>query len=164
MIEQSAEIVEIGKRSIWIKAPRQTACGSCAAQSSCGQSLMSRFFEGRQHPVEVQVDENRHSELAVGTQVIIGVPESIIQNGSIRIYIMPLIVMLVAAVFGQTLFGESEGVTIISAGVGLMLGFFGVWKHAQNSKNDPELLPVLLDVLGHSCPPVTIPVSNIPVD
>ena len=164
MIEQSAEIVEIGKRSIWIKAPRQTACGSCSAQSSCGQSLLSRFFEGRQHPVEVQVDDNQHPHLVVGTQVIIGVPESVIQNGSIRIYIMPLIIMLVAAVLGQTFLGESEGVTIISAASGLALGFFGVWKHAQNSKNNPDLLPVLLDVLGHSCPPVTIPVSNIPIE
>lgn len=160
MIQQSAEIVEVDANSIWVKTPRKTACGSCVAQSSCGQNLWSRFFEGRQHPVEVQIDSARFSQLQSGTQVIIGVPESVVVNGSIRIYIMPLLFMLAAVVFGQVTFGASDFITIICAGSGLLFGFFVVRQHAKKNRRNPEYLPVLLEVLGKSCPPDQIRLAD----
>ncbi|MBV1916034.1 MAG: SoxR reducing system RseC family protein [Pseudomonadales bacterium] len=161
MIEQSAEIVEVGADSIWIKAPRQTACGSCAAQSSCGQNLWSRFFEDRQHPVEVKADPNKYSDLKVGNQVVIGVPESIVVNGSLLVYIMPLVTMLVAAVAGQSVFGQSDGVTIFCAAIGLVAGFLFMRTEAKKNSNNPDLQPVLLQALDSGCPPDNISVKNL---
>ncbi|MBL4583384.1 MAG: SoxR reducing system RseC family protein [Pseudomonadales bacterium] len=161
MIHQSAEIVEIGSRSIWIKAPRKTACGSCAAQSSCGQNLWSRFFEERQDAVEVKVDEAKFSNFKIGTQVVIGVPGAVILHGSLRIYIMPLLTMLAAVGVGQFLFGASDGATISSAAFGLAIGFLAVRRHAQINSDNPNFHPVLLEVLGVACPPETIPITQV---
>ncbi|MBV1888955.1 MAG: SoxR reducing system RseC family protein [Proteobacteria bacterium] len=161
MIEQSAEIVEIGFGSIWIKAPRQTVCGSCAAQSSCGQNLWSKFFEDRQDPVEVKFDASRHNDLIVGNQVVIGIPESVVVKGSLLVYIMPLITMLVAVVAGRTIWGQSDTVTIFCAATGLAAGFILTRSHAKKSKNNPDLQPVLLEVLNQGCPPENISIRTL---
>lgn len=161
MIEQSAEIVEIGPDSIWIKAPRQTACGSCAAQSSCGQNLWSRFFEDRQDPVEVKFDASSHNDLAVGNQVVIGVPESVVVKGSFLVYIMPLITMVVAVVAGRIMWGQSDTVTIFCAATGLAAGFILMQRHAKKSKNNPDLQPVLLEVFNQGCPPENISIRTL---
>ena len=161
MIEQSAEIVEIGADSIWIKSPRQTSCGSCAAQSSCGQNLWSRFFEGRQHPIEVQIDSDKYSDLKIGNQVVIGVPESIVVNGSLLVYIMPLITMLVAVVAGQFVFGQSDSITIFCAAIGLVVGFLLMRTEANKNSNNPDLQPVLLQALDSGCPPENITVKDL---
>ena len=171
MIKQAAEIVEVGEKSIWIKSPRQTACGSCEAKSSCGQNLWSRFFDDREEAIEIRLDLKsldssksplvNHADLAVGEQVIIGVPESVVLSGSIRVYIMPLITMLVAVLFGRGFIGDSDLVTISSGMIGLVAGFMWVRKHALETKEDPQFHPVLLELLQKSCPPDLISVDNV---
>ena len=152
MIRQSAEIVKVGSSSVWVKAPRKTACGSCATQSSCGQNLWSSFFEDRQHPVEVLIDPDRFPALKLGAQVIIGVPEAVVLHGSVRVYIMPLLFMLAAVVFGEVVFGQSDFVTILCAGLGLSFGFLAVRQHTKKNQNNIDHFPVLLELLDQSCP------------
>ena len=152
MIQQSAEIVKVGSESVWVKAPRKTACGSCAAQSSCGQNLWSSFFESRQDPVEVRVDSDSFPVLKPGAQVVIGVSESVVLHGSVQVYIMPLLFMLAAVVFGGALFGQSDLVTIIFAGLGLSFGFFAVRKQTKKNQNNISQFPILLELLDQTCP------------
>ncbi|MDF1643979.1 MAG: SoxR reducing system RseC family protein [Pseudomonadales bacterium] len=152
MIRQSAEIVKVESGAVWVKAPRKTACGSCAAQSSCGQNLWSRFFEDRQHPVEVRIDSDRFPILKSGAQVIIGIPESVVLHGSVRVYIMPLLFMLAAVVFGGVIFGRSDFVTILCAGLGLLFGFLVVRQQTKKNQNSIGQFPVLLELLDQSCP------------
>ncbi len=139
MIEEQGQVVRLEESAVWVETQRQSTCGQCQVESTCGHGLMSRLLPGRG---QVQVRVPCHDELNIGDRVTIALPEQALLSASFLVYLVPLVSLLLGAVLG-TLANLSEPVVIILAGVGFMLGCLGVhWltHHGLARRYEPVLL------------------------
>jgi sigma-E factor negative regulatory protein RseC len=138
-------VVAIEEHSLWVETSRQTACGSCSAQKGCGTSLLAKLFPNRQHFVRVLAQADQISILQVGQDVTIEVSDSLIVKASLIMYLVPIALLLVGAVIGDTK-GGSDGYAILGGAIGLSMGLVLVRLHAWTGRNNPDLHPVIVDV------------------
>lgn len=99
MIERPAQVVRVEAGHVWVAAHAEAACGSCSARSGCGAGALNRWLAGRQRLLRIRTDE----DLAVGDAVTVGIAESALVQGSLLLYLLPLVVMLVCAVLAREL-------------------------------------------------------------
>jgi len=122
MIEERAQVVAIKGNKLVLQAQTQSACGSCSARQGCGTSLLSKVI-GRKF-TRFQVENN--VDAAVGDTVIVGIAEDALLKGSLVMYVVPLLGMLVFALLSDFLLVESaqprDLLTALSAIMGLVLG------------------------------------------
>lgn len=79
-----------------------------------------------------------------GDSIQIGIPEDIIAKGSMLVYLLPLVVMLITATLAHQQFA-SEGLTVLASILGLLLGGLIIRWHAYKTRFDPRMQPVLVD-------------------
>ena len=128
MIEETGRVVAIEEAAVWVETIQKSTCGSCSARKGCGHSLLSKLTDNRR-----SVRAVNHFDLSVGDHVVLGVPERIVVTGSLVVYLLPLMMMLIASVVADNAAG-SEGVTIMSGLLGLGLGFLLVRLHFVKNK------------------------------
>lgn len=136
MIEQQATVVSLEGDQATIAIARQSACGSCAAKSGCGTSVIASLFPQRRP--HLQVPNTLHA--VVGDQVLIGLPEAGLQQASLLLYGVPLLTLLVGALLGQS-WGGSEPQSILG---GLLGAGLGLWFVRWQSGRSTALQPVML--------------------
>lgn len=144
MIEETATVVEVEGDFAWVETQRETACNSCAANKGCGTSVLSKVLGQRLTRVRAL---NRVSA-AAGDTVVIGIKESALVRGSLAVYALPLVALLLAAVAGEgyaTASGGNPEVMAISFGlVGLAAGFLWVRRFSERISRDARYQPVIL--------------------
>ncbi len=116
MIEETAEVVAVEGDIAVLRTERQSACNSCSVKSGCGTSVLSRVVGQRSSQVEV----SNTLQLEVGERVVVAIEEQALVKGSLLIYLLPLLIMLVAGVVAEMLFAR-EVVTLIAALSGLLI-------------------------------------------
>ena len=139
MIEESGRVVAVEDGAVWVESIRQTACQSCAARKGCGQSALAKL--GQQHKSHVRALNAFH--LDVGDQVVIGVPEDVVMKGTLVAYLMPLVMMLVAAITADSFTRQDLWVALAGLG-GLAFGFLLVRLHFLAVNKDKRYQPVVL--------------------
>jgi len=97
MIEEQAQVIEIKGDKLILQAQRQSACGSCAANKGCGTALLSKVV-GRKFS-RFQADNSINAN--VGDMVVVGLPEDALLKGSMVMYIIPILGMLVFALLAD---------------------------------------------------------------
>jgi sigma-E factor negative regulatory protein RseC len=97
MIEEQAQVIEIKGDVLLLQAQTQTACGSCAANKGCGTSLLSKVV-GRKF-THFQADNNVNAK--VGDIVVVGISEDALLKGSMVMYVIPIVAMLIFALFAD---------------------------------------------------------------
>ena len=97
MIEEQAQVVEIKGNTLFLQAQTQSACGSCAANKGCGTSLLSKVV-GRKFSY-FQADNSINA--IVGDTVVVGISEDALLKGSLVMYIIPIMAMLIFAVLAD---------------------------------------------------------------
>jgi sigma-E factor negative regulatory protein RseC len=124
MIEESAVVIEVDNGTMLIEVQQQSACGSCDAKSACGTSLLSSLFKHRatRMRVENSVDATR------GDHVVIGIDESDMVSGSVRLYLWPLLGLIGGAIAAQSLVNPSEASAIIGGLSGMALALWLVYR------------------------------------
>ena len=143
MLLETGRIVAIEPQGLWVETIQRSACGSCQVQKGCGHSLLAKFgatasslwvlFDGR--------DANHYK---LGDEVQIGVPEEVIAQGSLFVYMLPLVSMIAATVTAHH-FLWSDGVTALCALFGLLVGAAIVRWCSHLIRFDSRLQPVLVD-------------------
>lgn len=127
MIEEVAKVIQIDGQTVWVSAIQKSACGSCQAQKGCGHSLLAKVGQK-----QIDFPVLRHElDVAIDDQVLIGVPEQAVLRSSLLMYGLPLALMLVLALLANGL-GAPEGLVVLSALVGMVLGFLGVSKWSKS--------------------------------
>lgn len=107
----------------------EPGCQSCASNSSCGTSLLAPLFTSKQR---LLVAENT-IKARPGDEIIIGLNRTALVSASLMVYILPLIVLVLAAVAGEA-FAQSSGlvngeiIAILSGLGGALLTFIFVSK------------------------------------
>lgn len=111
---------------LWVETLVQSSCGSCSAKSTCGHSILARWFGRKRQCMPVRCRTGEASLLSVGQWVEVGVPESVLLRASLLAYVLPLLGILLGAVlFAQfQWFGNGDASSIIGAALGLLAGMF----------------------------------------
>ena len=144
MLTERGEVVAVEPDAVWVETLRQSTCGSCAAQKGCGHGLLNRLGSGRRHYIRVLPGSVQPGECRVGDSVEIALPESVILQGSLMVYLIPLLAMLAGAALAAGQWPASDLVALGGAAAGFALGLAGVRLHAARHADDPALQPTLI--------------------
>lgn len=150
MIEEDAQVIALNGKDITLQAQPSSACTSCQAKNSCGQGLLSRYFN--QNPGQIVIknallDED-FKDLKVGDRVLIGIEESAILRGAFYAYMLPLLSMVAFAILTQAIGVRSEFLQILLTISGLFLGISVSRFLLSNTKSErrhlKQVVPTLL--------------------
>lgn len=143
MIIETGKIVSVEPDGLWVETITKTVCGSCKAEKGCGQSLMAKWA-GHSSYIWVLLEGRDSTKYQQGDAIKIGIPEEIVAKGSMVIYMVPLIIMLLATITADHLL-NNELLIVFAAISGLLVGGGLVRWHADKNRLNPNLQPVLVD-------------------
>ncbi|WJG10490.1 SoxR reducing system RseC family protein [Aliiglaciecola sp. LCG003] len=146
MIEEIGVITAVDKDHIWVETEIKTTCGSCQAQDNCGTGVVAKAFAPKKERLILRC----HQVTKVGQRVKLGIEEHQLLGASALVYLLPLIVMLLAALGSQALLPQFEltselwviGFTFVAT----FLAFMWVKSRANQDpehKFQPKLLAIL---------------------
>ena len=144
MIEETATVVKCEGEFAWVEAQRQSTCGNCAANKGCGTSVLAKVVGKKVAHMKAINKVNAH----VGDSVIVGMNEAALVKGSLAVYLLPLIFMMLFAITGNVVAVQmewkSEWVVILFAVIGLVTA--GLWLRGftRRIQHDNEYQPVVL--------------------
>jgi sigma-E factor negative regulatory protein RseC len=121
MIEETALVIDVSQRQILLETQRKSACQSCSVKSGCGTSTLAKVVGKRSS----QFCVNKAFDVQVGDKVIVAVDENALVQGSLLLYLFPLIFMMMSALLAEFLF-TNEPVTILFAVAGFILAMLVV--------------------------------------
>ncbi|WP_049723769.1 SoxR reducing system RseC family protein [Gilvimarinus polysaccharolyticus] len=143
MLLETGSVVAVESDGLWVETIQRSTCGSCAAQKGCGQSLLAKLT-GHTSYLWVSLAGRASGDYKIGDEIQLGVPEAVVANGSLFVYFLPLLTLLMATLVAHYSVG-SEGLTALAAIVGLVLGGALVRWRAHATRHDSRLQPVLVD-------------------
>lgn len=157
MLLENAHIVAVETDSVWVETIRQSSCGTCAAQKGCGHSLLNRISASRRNYIQVFSGALEASRCSVDDHVRISIPEQVIIHGSLVVYMVPLVSMLLMAVLATTVSAVNQDLLAIAGAVaGFSLGVGLVRWHAWHHKSDKSMQPTLLEFVKPSAEFITV--------
>ncbi|MHB8916056.1 MAG: SoxR reducing system RseC family protein [Thiobacillus sp.] len=127
MLEQHARVVHCSEQGVWVKASDPTGCGVCAG-GGCASRRIAELFQRipRQYQVESRFP------IAVGDEVIVGLPNGSLTHSTLHLYGLPLAAVLLGAGLAQWVWANDAG-AVAGALVGLMLA--GAWIIYRSSRS-----------------------------
>lgn len=137
----------------WVQTQRESTCGSCSAQKGCGTSAIAKVV-GKQY---TQVRALNSPDAVVGDLVKVGLPEDMLLKSSFSVYMVPLALMLLGALFADNYASGNdyaEWFAVAGAMLGLALG--GAWlklyasRMSQNVRFQPVVVQVVQSASQHS--------------
>lgn len=116
MSETLARVVRVEGDSAWVEVQAPTSCGACGGRGCGSSAVFGQLFRARpaSYPVNNVIDAK------VGDSVIVAVADGELLRAALRGYGIPLLLLLVGAVFGLALAGNAG--SIAGAVLGLLLG------------------------------------------
>jgi len=149
MIEENALVVASDGNRVWVEVQKQSSCGHCAANKSCGNSMLENMFGNRSKVLRVSSD----IDVNVGDEVVIGVNENAVLKGSFLVYALPLIMIVAFALIGETFskhwlsIGE-DTTSMLGALVGLVISVIGLRWYSYRASNSGDYQPIVLRHVG----------------
>lgn len=119
MIEQQAVVTRCDDKTVWLKVERQSTCSGCQVRKGCGTGLLSNHVGKRFS--EIRVDKT--SDIHVGQQVQLTIPEQSLLQGAMLMYLAPLVLLFFFAAIAKML-NFNEIFEIFSGLSGLFIGFY----------------------------------------
>ncbi|MFV1922269.1 MAG: SoxR reducing system RseC family protein [Methylotenera sp.] len=130
------------QNNVRVKVQRTSACESCSLKSGCGQSTLTKM--SGEHCLELDVANTLNAK--PGDEVLIAIPESGLMSASIRVYFLPLLLMLVGAMVGDFIEPETEIWTSILGLAGLIGGFYWARLYSQGQADNVQFQPSMAHV------------------
>ena len=145
MLEETARVVRVEGNEVWVETERRSTCSSCSAQAGCGTAVLSRVLAKRRNRVRVLSD----LPLRVGDRVVIGVHEQALVRGSLAVYAVPIVMMLLGALAGelgarQFLWQSAEAASTLLGVAGLAGGLWWLQRFTRRIQSDDNYQPVVL--------------------
>ena len=149
MIEETARVVAIEGTQLLLEAEIKTSCQSCSASKGCGTSLLAEHV-GRKM-TRFYAENSLHAK--VGDEVIVGLSEQAMLNGSLLVYLFPLLCMMLAAILADALLDpawliehglSADLLTALAALAGLVLALLSVRGKFTGRRSQQQLTPVVL--------------------
>jgi sigma-E factor negative regulatory protein RseC len=115
MLEEIGTVVEVTGSYAVIETQQRSACGQCSV--SCGTSVLAGLFKNRRQRVRLR----NHPGLRVGDRAVIGINESVLVSTAVMAYMLPLVLMILAAALSHGM-GFGDGVDFLASMSGLLIG------------------------------------------
>jgi sigma-E factor negative regulatory protein RseC len=143
VLETTFDEADFSHKMARVKVQRTSACESCSLKSGCGQSALTKISSNQCLELDVE------NELGAkpGDEVLIAIPESGLMSASLRVYFIPLILMVLGAVVGDFIHPADEVWTMVLSILGLTIGFLWARVSSQKQAFDVEFLPKITQVL-----------------
>ena len=144
MIEEHARVVAVEGQFAWVETGR-AGCKACARGSGCGVTTLAGFF-GHRRP---QFRVGNTLDAKVDDEVVIGVEEAALVNGSLLMYLLPLVLLIGLAACGNAMGRQfasdyAEGLGIAFGVSGMALGFAGIRRFGQRILQSERYQPTML--------------------
>lgn len=145
MIEETATIIRVEDDVVWVETRRKSTCGSCAARSGCGISVLDRLFASQRPCLRVLAGPGYQP----GEEVVIGIREQALVRGSLAVYTVPLLGLMLGALVGtlaagQGLTASAELSSILLGVAGFIAGLWWVRRFTGRIRSDKRYQPVVL--------------------
>lgn len=145
MIEERGQIVSREGDYAWVETERQSACSSCSAKKGCGTGVLSKVYSNRFSRVKAL----NHINAKPGEQVVIGLEEDALVRGSLVVYGLPLLTLILTALLGRAVAIEmgmqnDDGLIALFGIAGLFIGFFMVKIFNRKIAHDEHYQPIIL--------------------
>ena len=145
MLEETAQVVRIRGEEVWVETQRRSSCDSCAAEKGCGTATLSKVLGNRRNVVRVL----SAIPLGVGDRVVIGIREQALVRGSLAVYAVPILLLLLGGLLGelgaQQFIWENAELAGVTLGIsGLIAGLAWLRRFTRRIQNDPNFQPVVL--------------------
>lgn len=144
MIEETGIVVAREGEFAWVEAQRGSVCGACSVSKGCGTSALARLLPNR----SARTRALNSAQADVGEHVVLGLNEGALLQGSVAVYLVPLLSLVGFAVLGETLAGQwligSEAWTIGFGALGFLAGGFWLRGFTRRITRDPRYQPVVL--------------------
>ncbi|MDX1811832.1 MAG: SoxR reducing system RseC family protein [Gammaproteobacteria bacterium] len=152
MLEEQGVIVAVDDTHAWVETQRQSSCGSCGVNKSCGTSVLQKVLGQKRTRLKVLNQSNYQP----GDAVVLGLQEDALVKGSLLMYGLPLLTMFASALVGAVLFylyqwTYTEPFKILFSLIGLFAGFYLIARMNQGLNRNPAYQAVILrklDSLG----------------
>jgi sigma-E factor negative regulatory protein RseC len=145
MIEETAQVVRVERGQVWVETRRRSTCSGCAAEKGCGTAVLSKVLGQRRTQIRVLADMS----LDVGDQVVIGIAARSLVRGSLAVYAVPLLLLLLGAVLGRLVAGSglwasAETASLVLGLGGLAAGLLWLKYFTRYIQDDRNYQPVVL--------------------
>ncbi|MDH5483886.1 MAG: SoxR reducing system RseC family protein [Gammaproteobacteria bacterium] len=153
MIEETAIVVAVEGGDVLLQTQRRSACQSCRVKQGCGTSVLAKVVGQRSSQIRIQNTLNAK----LGDEVVLGLNENALVQGSLMVYALPLVMMLVFAVIAEYWASTQDMNTELLAILGAVLGFvsalmitrFYITNRRVKSAINPHMLRRVHTVLPH---------------
>jgi sigma-E factor negative regulatory protein RseC len=136
MLTEVGRVVAVEPGSVWVETVQKSTCNSCSAQKGCGYGLLNETTHQRRNQLKVTVDQAPEGGFKVNDVVQLELPEHLLVQGALMMYLLPLVVMLVFAGLVAAIL-VAEVYTVFAAAVGLLVGF--LWVAARSRKSGESI-------------------------
>ena len=144
MFVETGKVVAERGGTVWVQTQSKTGCSSCKVSSTCGSGIVNKAFSHKVFVTPLKNTINAH----INDEVEVGIPEDLVLKASLVVYLLPLICLMLALAISSLLLPDlSEVGSILSATIGLALGFVGVRWFAKQKSQQQQLEPVLLKIV-----------------
>jgi len=138
--EETVKVTLLEGSYAYVETASASACGSCASKSSCGS--LNFFSSDKKQSPESGLKVRNTLNLQVGDSAILTIASEKLLLGTLLMYLLPLVSLLVAASIAKPLGGEIFS-TVVGL-LGFLLTLFFVKNHLKQQKVSNQFEPTLL--------------------
>lgn len=144
MFTEVGQVIAEEGDKVWVQTQSKTGCSSCKVSSTCGSGIVNKAFSHKVFVTPLKNTINAH----INDEVEVGIPEDLVLKASLVVYLLPLIGLILALALSSLMLPNlTELGSIMSATLGLIVGFLGVRWFARRKSARQELQPVLLKIV-----------------
>ena len=146
MIQEQAIVVGINQDVASLEILRNKPCGLCGQTRGCGISIWGRLFGHRANIFKVK----NTISAKVDDVVIVGIQENALLLSAVIVYGVPLLTLILGAVFANFAFAgdlHADRSTALGALFGLFVGYLWLKGHNQAGSVSAGYQPVMLEIV-----------------
>lgn len=117
MIEESAVVVKIENRQVWVESGPNSGCGACMQKASCSSSAIGSMLKKKSVPVDSDL------QLKTGDRVMVAIDENLLLRASLLVYLLPLIALFAGAGIADWLLPPDANASDLWLAGSAVLGF-----------------------------------------
>lgn len=144
MVEQQARVITVEGDQLILETETQSSCNACEVKTGCGTSVLSKWV-GKKFS-RFQAANTVDAE--VGDQVVVGLSETALLRGSLTIYLLPLLGMIIVALSVDAIMSQDisarDLIITLSAFAGFAATLVLCRAYLANEQLKKSLTPVVL--------------------
>lgn len=124
MLEMRAIVIQVEGDEASVQPVGTGGCGHCSSEGGCGSGTLTKLFCSSK-PRHFKVSNKARAR--VGDEVQVTIPDGALLRGAMKMYVLPLMLLLIGGIAGAGLAGDAspgrDAYAVTGAVIGLVLGF-----------------------------------------